>query len=64
MTGRGQDDYIIQEPACVYALPKFKCTHSFPDRDVYYRRRFHCSVLNERKCPTVWCLRSLVQVCC
>jgi len=28
-------------------------THSSCDRDVHYRARLHCSVLNERKCPTV-----------
>ena len=59
MTGRGQDEYIIHEPACVYALPPFLCTHSSHDRYVHYRARFHCSVLNERTYPTVWCLRSL-----
>ena len=71
MSRRGQAEYIIQEPTCVYALPH-SCiaTHSSHDRDAHYRGRLNCSVLNERKCPTVrylrtlLCLRSLVELRC
>jgi len=32
-------------------------------RDGHYRGRLHCSVLNEKKCPTPWCLIALAVAC-
>ena len=47
---------FIQEPACVYALSPFLCTHSSRDRDVHYRARLYCSVLNE----SAYCMMSKI----